>query len=242
MNNTKWFVRAAFVAFAFVFIGCAAVYDARAGLYSENKLFNDAVMDAVFAESDEIKPLVTLTADDPMTTWKNGKILLLTYHSHPDSYRAGADYAAKHGEIWAVTDGEIRAWFRKNGAKTGDLKARFNQLYGFPPDKNYTHFSAMWVNPADVKRPAYQSDTSKQIDALKLPKDVDTEFKKWFDGNIVFSYFDSAYPWTRLGYTYDWAADGDEYGLSEFLIKKEATVTVEFTKTFDEFIEWLKTQ
>ncbi|GHU44240.1 hypothetical protein FACS1894190_15440 [Spirochaetia bacterium] len=69
---------------------------------------------------------------------------------------------------------------------------------------------------------------------------MDADFKKWFDGNIVFSYFDSAYPWTRLGYTYDWAPGSNEYGLSEFIVLKGVTVNVEFTKTFDEFIEWLK--
>ncbi|GHU05878.1 hypothetical protein FACS1894158_10260 [Betaproteobacteria bacterium] len=238
----KRFVRAAIVVFVFASAGCATTAHDVRHVYSDNKLFNDAVIDAVFAETDEIKPLVTLVVSDPMTTWKDGRVLLLTYHSYPDSYIASTDYVTKYGEVWTVTDKEILAWFNKNSAKESDLKARFNQLYGFPPEKKYTHFSAMWVNPADVKRPAYQSDTGKQIDELKLPEDVDAEFKKWFDNNIVFSYFDSAYPWTRLGYTYDWAAGSNEYGLSEFLVKKDATVKIEFTKTFDEFVEWLKTQ
>ena len=51
--------------------------------------------------------------------------------------------------------------------------------------------------------------------------------------------FDSAYPWTRLGYTYDWADNGQEYGLSEFLIRQGAEVEVAFTMTTEEFIAWL---
>lgn len=46
------------------------------------------------------------------------------------------------------------------------------------------------------------------------------------------------YPWTRLGYTYDWGAE-DEYGLTEFLVLKNSTIEVEFTKTIDEFFDWL---
>ena len=73
-----------------------------------------------------------------------------------------------------------------------------------------------------------------------LPENTDEDFKEWFDGNIVWSYFDSAYPWTRLGYTYDWAADAeDEYGLSEFLVKDGSEVTVAYTSTTDEFLQQL---
>ncbi len=34
------------------------------------------------------------------------------------------------------------------------------------------------------------------------------------------------YPWTRLGYTYDWGNPGSEVGLSEFVIQGGATVQV----------------
>ena len=68
------------------------------------------------------------------------------------------------------------------------------------------------------------------------------EYKAWFDSNIILSYFDSAYPWTRLGYTYDWAAGGSDYGLSEFLVRKDAVAQVEFTMSTDDFVAWLEAQ
>ena len=66
------------------------------------------------------------------------------------------------------------------------------------------------------------------------------EYEEWFNSNILSSYFSSwgQYPWTRLGYTYDWGAE-DEYGLTEFLVLKNSTIEVEFTKTIDEFFDWL---
>ena len=55
-------------------------------------------------------------------------------------------------------------------------------------------------------------------------ENIDKEFKEWFDGNIIGSYFEGAYPWTRLGYTYDWADNDTEYGLTEFLVLKKSKV------------------
>ena len=57
-------------------------------------------------------------------------------------------------------------------------------------------------------------------------------------GHISSHYCENTYPWTRLGYTYDWAENGEEYGLSEFLLTDGAEVTVEFTKTLEEFLRW----
>ena len=76
---------------------------------------------------------------------------------------------------------------------------------------------------------------------LLLPDDINDDdwYAKWFNDNILWSYFDSAYPWTRLGYTYDWADNGKEYGLTEFLIIPNSEALVEFTLTTEEFIDWL---
>ena len=73
-----------------------------------------------------------------------------------------------------------------------------------------------------------------------LDENTEESFKEWFDSNIVWSYFESAYPWTRLGYTYDWADNQEEYGLSEFLIQNNSSVQVAYTVTMEEMIEMLK--
>ena len=70
--------------------------------------------------------------------------------------------------------------------------------------------------------------------------DFDAMYKAWFDDNIIWSYFDSAFPWTRLGYTYDWYDNGKEYGLSEFLIFSGAKVKIEYTYSVDEFVEFTR--
>ena len=65
-------------------------------------------------------------------------------------------------------------------------------------------------------------------------------YREWFEENEISSYSaEDPYPWTRLGYTYDWAEGETDYGLTEFIILKDSVVEVEWTMTTEEFIAWL---
>ena len=57
-------------------------------------LYRAAVLDAMLIDDDEILSLVEITEDGPLCSWDdNGRVLMLTYHSYPDSYVAGKEYA-----------------------------------------------------------------------------------------------------------------------------------------------------
>ncbi len=219
---------------------------------SVDELYALSMQDAVFAQEDEIYPLVTLSPNNPDTSWSEDgrQVLLLTYHRYPESYQAGTQVVISWGEVWTFTDQEILSWYINDAQDITNWPLRLNQLLGLPPNKEYTHITAMWVEPQYAIRPAYITSPTAQMQA-EFPQEMLqdeglTEFEEWymswFDGNIIGSYFDSAYPWTRLGYTYDWADNGEEYGLSEFLILDGANVEVEFTKTTEEFVAWMQAQ
>ncbi len=205
------------------------------------ELYHRAVVDAMTIEPDELLPLITLAEDAPLCSWKDGRTLLLTWHSYPDSYVPGQDFTLSYGAVWTFTDKEIRKRFREEKERgVTDWDTRLRQLIGVPPDRKYTHFTAMWTRPEDILRPGYSWRLEQTVGTDGFPEKPDAGYKAWFDGNIIWSYFDSAYPWTRLGYTYDWGGGGEsDYGLSEFLILKDAVVTVEFTLTTEDFIRWL---
>lgn len=205
-------------------------------------LYAAAVRDSVFAEEGEILPLVALTPSDPLTAWDSaGRVLLLTFHRYPESYPAGQGFTASHGEVWTVSAPELAAWYRSHGAGVSDWPLRFKQLLGCHESKPYSHFSALWVKPSDVRRPAYEPDPARQLTAARLSADAPEDFKAWWNANIVRSYFGEgvAVPWTRLGYTYDWAAGGKEYGLTEFIIRAGAQGQVEFTLPTADFLKRL---
>lgn len=200
-------------------------------------LYKAAVRDAAFADEDEILPLVSLTPEDKMTTWDSeGRVLLCTWHNYPDSYPEGKDVTIEWGYVWMFTDKEI-ASYKDELKKSKDPETRLKQLIGLPPDCDYTTVTGFWVSPENVIRPAYRTEVDSGKMTTSFDENVDADFKKWFDGNIIDSYFDDFYPWTRLGYTYDWADNDSEYGLTEFLVSDKAEVKVEFTDTTAEFIE-----
>ena len=82
-----------------------------------------AMSDAVFAEDEEIHPLVTLTAEDSRVIWDDAgeKVLLLTWHDYPSACEPGTSIG-EYGDIWATSLGEMKSWFKENGEKITDLQ------------------------------------------------------------------------------------------------------------------------
>jgi len=202
-----------------------------------NALYLAAVQDSKTIEPEELLPVVSISKSSNMVTWNEtgDKILLLTWHKYPDSYVDGTIANLKWGEVWTFTDKEMKEWITENGTIPSSL--RFEQLLGLPINKGYTHVTALWVNPADVLRPAYTYDIGADHVTDAFLTQPDDEYLGWFNGNMTWSYEDSAFPWTRLGYTYDWANNGKEYGLSEFIIKKGSVAEVAYTLTTEEFFK-----
>lgn len=92
----------------------------------------------------------------------------------------------------------------------------------------------MWIRPEDLMRPCDAEVREKQP-ALKCeiielqPEKILKEYQKWFTEKATYEYWKSsfAYPWTRLGYTYDWGPGSEQKshrGLNEFIVKPGSTV------------------
>ena len=214
----------------------------------DKELYQEAVEDAMIADQSEIHPLVTITKDSSMVTWNEtgDKVLMLSFHTEPRSYPEKEDVVLGEEPLRTFTDREIMSEYDKQSHVIGNnWEKRIRQLTGSGPDADYSHVTAFWVSPEDLIRPAYETDITKQMKIGFSEEDKAGElytswYKKWFDANIIISYFEDAVPWTRLGYTYDWADNGKEYGLSEFLVIQGSAVQVEFTKTKDEFVQWMR--
>lgn len=207
------------------------------------ELYLSAVKDAVFAEPEEIRPLVSLTKEDPLVTWDEAgeRVLLCTWHNYPESYPAGEKVTLEWGTVWTFTPDELEQKYNAEFEQVSDWELRLKQLIGFAPDSEHTTFTTFWVNPEDICRPACQPDPCSDKMQPRLDLELAEEsYISWFNENILDSYFYGAYPWTRLGYTYDWADNGSPYGLSEFLIRQGAEVQVVDTKTTKEFLEQIK--
>jgi hypothetical protein len=107
-----------------------------------------------------------------------------------------------------------------------NVTLRTLQLLGLPPNNANTYFVELWVSPQSLFRPTPDNDINDTVAQLAFPASATPEYKQWFNSNIIYSYFPERYPWTRLGYTYDWGNSNSHVGLSEFVLKQNSTVIV----------------
>ncbi len=200
-------------------------------ILSDEEKYEIAIQDAMIAEENEIcSTLIAINDTNTYITW-NGtgidkKVLVLTWTKYPDSYPEDDTITSTWGEIWVTVVPEMEDWFMENYSSDTNYVARSEELLGLPRDKGYTYFVEMWVNPADLWRPSPDNDIMDNVAQLDFPADVDSSYQAWYNDNIIYSYFPMRYPWTRLGYTYDWGSPTTEIGLSEFVIKKNSRIIV----------------
>lgn len=197
--------------------------------------YRAAVADAAVAEPSEIaKTLVAIVPSNNRLVWKNAsdplnaRILVATWTSYAGyDDKIGAPVTLSR-EVWVTTVPEVKDFSRK---LTGDKTLRLEQLLGLPPNNGKTKFVEMWARPADLFRPSADpeiTDGEAEVD-FRAPNAfirVSDEFKKWYDDLKAQSYGASGYPWTRLGYTYDWGAARGHVGASEFVIIPGSTVEI----------------
>lgn len=194
-------------------------------------LYHNAIVDAMQTDEDEILPLYPIdkSAD---------KALVCAWHSYPDSYPSGEEVTINNGDVRVFVTDEIERFGKTNGY-SDNMTLRMEQLIGAPPQSNKTYFTLMWADPDDLYRPCADRSIDTATASLEFPEGTDDEYIERFNSKITSSYYPHRYPWTRLGYTYDWADNGTEYGLSEYVIKNGSTVTVERTYTNKEFFDYI---
>ncbi len=197
-----------------------------------------AIDDAIYADSEEVAAdLISITTDDARVTWQGdgeeARVLVVTWTLYPDSYAPGETVTAKWGDLWVTVSPELKERLVDAGDTTN---LRVAQLLGLPPGSAHSHFAELWVRPADLFRPCPDSEITDSACVLALPQDAEDWYVTWYEHTVFTSYFPPAYPWTRLGYTYDWARGADEQGLSEFVLKQGASFVVKSLETTQEYL------
>lgn len=147
------------------------------------------------------------------------------------------------------------------GADKVRLTKRIVQLLGLPPKSPYQNIAEFWIDEKFLIRPTLNPNikySGKQTLPTKIDlqtfqsdhKDITNKYPIWFnrqidqqlinrDKNFVSKLLindnpgDDPYPWTGLGYTFDWGSDADPIthaGLSEFLILDSENLVVKDLK------------
>lgn len=223
---------------------------------AERQAFVRAIENASVAEPSEVyDKLVAITPGNPLLVREgdapDGRVRMVSwmseetfqrFWSQPESLPADTTAPATWAvQIWATAVPQVRTFCTAVPGDAGAVTARVKQYLGLNPDRSYARFVEYWVSPADLIRPCPDSEVTDAACGLDLPADVTTDYRAWFTGNYYYAYSVKGAPWTRLGYTFDWASPSDTLnpvkpvGASEFILRPGAPYTIAARYTTAEY-------
>ena len=135
----------------------------------------------------------------------------------------------------AMTEEDSRYWesghhLKADVRQTDDhgIEMRVIQMLGLPPDCGYDHIVLFWAEKDSLFRPTPDPEIHDSEVLLDFRDDVDPRYRAWFEDYCRTAYHsDTPYPWTRLGYTYDWhSGSPSAIGPAEFIVRPSTRVIV----------------
>ena len=204
--------------------------------------YQNAIADALDASAWEVShDLIAITPENTsLVRDAQDRVLMLVYTDY-------SGYDGREGEsmiigvnLWLTVVPEVHDRVAESTASRFDLPTRLDDVLGLPPHYKSNRLVEMWVNSSDLFRPAPDpeiTDTTAGLlsDSFFLQEEW---FRTWYASTYLSDYgpsTTSAFPWTRLGYTYDWGSPCNEKGVSEFVLKKGAIVQIESVQTAEEY-------
>jgi len=211
---------------------------------SPEAAYQAAIKDASVATQDEIsRELVAILPDSPNVVWNADRtaVLMLTWTGWTGYDDAVNSQMTLQREVWATPVPTLQKFCQNPGKlpAEGGLTLRLEQLMGLPPGNGKTRFVEMWVTPDNLFRPSPDpaiTDHEAELDfPVSAAMSVTQGHKEWINNLKASSYGKDGYPWTRLGYTYDWGRTDSHVGLSEFVIQQNSDVTIKSVQQIDSY-------
>ncbi|MDD5483314.1 MAG: VCBS repeat-containing protein [Kiritimatiellae bacterium] len=184
------------------------------------EMFAAAVLDAHQPAASKIsKKLTPIAAYNTNLVWSNGLVLVASFtrtFDYPE--HIGGLYTNKYAESWVTAVPELRHYLA--GYTGTNYLLRVKQALGMPHTAGNDMIAEFWVNPQSLFRPSPDPETTDCEAALDFSYTnsarlaVSENHCSWFTNQVAVN----QWPWTRLGYTYDWARPRNIKGPSEFVI------------------------
>jgi hypothetical protein len=144
-------------------------------------------------------------------------------------------------EIWVTIEPHLqafcRAFMRDRKPDENKLTQRLEQRLGLSPASNKTYFVRMHLahpGPDVIFRPCVDPAVDQANCSVGPPAKAPPTHQQWFYQQYYSSYGQSMiseFPWTALGYTFDWAAAKSSpfqrTGESEFVVYKGAPIDIQ---------------
>jgi hypothetical protein len=191
---------------------------------SLDSLYVRAIHDAAVYQASYVLPL------NPIRPDAQGMVRVVTYTNYR-GYTAGTNTITR--AVWVTQVPELRD--SCNTFKGDDLALRLEQLLGLPPHSSDSLMVEMTVPAAALFRPTPDpavtsrypcGDTLQAKCGEDFPPGVSSDHVRWIaEQTLTLWSVPGGYPWTRLGYTYNWHPGSPRYGASEYLIRAGTVAT-----------------
>ena len=217
------------VALALFLLGCNSRFvSVSNNLTKYQQIYNQAIVDAAIAQKAEEYPLTPIQDTETKVVQWVGQNSVDKYYKTPYENNQ-LMLVKKKGGIFVSLKSELQ---KKCQNYLGNhLTQRLEQLLGLPPNSGYTYLVEMSVQKEDIFRPCIDPDiTKKKCEAQPSSlNQISQTHKAWLAEQMLKSYQfanTKGYPFTRLGYTYDWNTDTPDLGVSEYIIREGAKIKV----------------
>jgi hypothetical protein len=192
------------------------------------------------------KVLVPMPANQPnvlLVTWMPRESALV----EPQEPGSQAHLRAAR-DIWVSLQSEIQPRCKRFSAEEKkNIPLRIRQLLGLPGDfggKLSGGFQVIEISTSvagHVFRPCTDPDPHRTVCPSPIAPgpniEISDEHRAWIRQSYEGSFIRGNFPWTQLGYTFDWAYKDELYGVSEYVVPKSAPVKILKWIPLEEFCE-----
>ena len=200
-----------------------------------------AVEDAEVATAEEMDPdlaAIISPEESPQIEWleRDGRTFVLVGSAMTEedsrAWESGqADMFLLDDRLpWVTLPYDLTDHLKADVRQTDDhgIEMRVIQMLGLPPDCGYDHIVLFWAEKDSLFRPTPDPEIHDSEVLLDFRDDVDPRYRAWFEDYCRTAYHsDTPYPWTRLGYTYDWhSGSPSATGPAEFIVRPSTRVIV----------------
>lgn len=226
LNDRVWLV----LSLAIVLSGCASP---PAPMQDHRAAYAAALNDSAVASQAEVVPLLPLPAGDRVTmvSWVTDQRLPCAKDALP------CDMTVGDNRLWVTLEGEVQALCKRWNLKGDALRSRIEQLLGLPTNSpsqyQKTQFVLLEIPRERVERPCLgvaEGTGGQPVCTINVQPETTLEMRNFVGQQMASAYMADSptgpgYPYTRLGYTYDWAVDAlpSHYGASEFVVTPGST-------------------
>ena len=224
--------------------------------YPEAKAYCHALVNTKIAESEEIwRNLTPIVGYNKKLRWENNKVnsrvLVVTWTSWDGYEKNIGKSIPTQRDVWVTVVPELKNFCTEyDNSRKIALPYRLNQVLGLRPEKPERYkqrkLAQIWVEPKYLFRPTPDPEITDREAELDFPQSnpfmvISYQYKYWFLNQLM----TNNYPWTKLGYTYDWGKHSDwnkidpsrptNVGLSEFIIREGAPIKIHSVSNVEDY-------